>query len=54
LRMPPAKKNSSASGIPGKQNSASSKTFTITCVKGKMKKTVTGKSPKCPKGYVKR
>jgi hypothetical protein len=54
LRMPPAKKNSSASGTPGKQNSASSKTFTITCVKGKMKKTVTGKSPKCPKGYVKR
>ncbi|MGA1416196.1 MAG: hypothetical protein ACO319_03955 [Candidatus Nanopelagicaceae bacterium] len=54
LRMPPAKKNSSAAGTPGKQNSASSKTFTITCVKGKMKKTVTGKSPKCPKGYVKR
>jgi len=54
LKLPPAKKSSNTSTSSSKQGSASGKNFTITCVKGKMKTTVTGKSPKCPKGYVKR
>jgi len=46
IKMPPAKKasgNTSAS----KSNSRAS----ITCTKGKVQKVVTGKAPKCPKGY---
>ncbi len=46
IKLPPAKK-ASGSGATGKSNNRSS----ITCVKGKVQKVVTGKAPKCPKGY---
>jgi hypothetical protein len=54
LKLPPAKKSgesSSASGPGSGSGNATSKLATITCVKGKLKKQVTGKSPRCPKGY---
>lgn len=54
LKLPPAKKSgqsSSASGPGSGSGNSTSKLATITCVKGKLKKQVTGKSPKCPKGY---
>jgi len=35
-------------------SSVSSKTMTITCVKGKLSKKVTAVKPKCPKGYKKK
>ena len=31
-----------------------SKKFTITCIKGKTTKKVSGTNPKCPKGYKKK
>jgi hypothetical protein len=46
IKMPPAKK-ASGSAATGKSNNRAS----ITCVKGKVQKVVTGKAPKCPKGY---
>jgi hypothetical protein len=48
LKMPPAKKTSSASAS---NTSKGTSRASITCVKGKVQKVVTGKSPKCPKGY---
>lgn len=54
LRMPPVKKSSSASSGGGKPSSATSRKVSITCVKGKVTRVVTGTSPKCPKGFSKR
>lgn len=55
LKMPPAKKSSSASSNNQSQgSSASSKKSTITCVKGKLVKKVSGVRPACPKGYRKK
>jgi len=46
VKMPPAKKsNTNATSNKG-SNRAS-----ITCTKGKVQKVVTGKAPKCPRGY---
>jgi hypothetical protein len=46
VKMPPAKK-SIGNTPPNKGTNRAS----ITCVKGKVQKVVTGKAPKCPKGY---
>jgi len=46
VKLPPAKK-ASGNTPAGKSNSRAS----ITCTKGKVQKVVTGKAPKCPKGY---
>ena len=46
VKMPPAKK-SSANATSNKGSNRAS----ITCTKGKVQKVVTGKAPKCPKGY---
>jgi hypothetical protein len=46
VKMPPAKK-SIGNTAPNKGTNRAS----ITCVKGKVQKVVTGKAPKCPKGY---
>lgn len=46
VKMPPAKK----SGANATQNKGSNRA-SITCTKGKAQKVVTGKAPKCPRGY---
>jgi len=51
VKMPPAKLTQSTQSTSKK---APPKITSITCVKGKIIKTIKGNSPKCPTGYVKR
>ena len=45
------KNPSSQAQLPAAKPSAAVKTSSITCIKGKVKKKVTGAPPRCPAGY---